>query len=800
MKKVLSLVLVIAMVLSSMSFALASTFEDIADTDYAEAIETLTALDVVTGYEDGTYRPEKVVTRAEMAKLMVEILGYGDLVSGSKSNFSDTQGHWADPWIAIAAGRNIVKGDGDGKFRPDAIVSYNEAITMVVRGLGYSDESNELASMTWPTNFKLKAADLGLTKDVKMLADGADRGGVAQLLYNALEAVIVTVNSDGDVVKSTVQVEEDDNIVTKYVKLLSKIAVNENIDITSDSIDPDHKNYLGDKVDLEPYMFQNISAYLNDDDEVVYIDDVNVLTFTGTVTDIGEDFIEVENADDDEYKFKLTEDTIDFLYNSEEADYADGLLLVDETEVTVVLDAEDDDKLKDDTYDVKGIVAKQASGYVQVEETYVKDELQLDVIYLPEDDEEVDFAKLTIKGDATELADIEEDDVLTVYVPLDDDTDDYFDKEAASKMTIVVTRDVVEGKVSKINSDNEAYINGTYHELNGVTLESGDEGLFYLDHAGKIFSFEEEGSAGPGNYALVLDVTNGYQSASDDGVVLADPKVKLMTASGEEITYVLDYEDLGDIVNDSAQNIVVSLAEGNLVEYDLNSDNEIDELTVDSDSTRTYRTIKTDVNSFNLASSVVIFNVPDNDVDDAEVITADDLDEKSVTGYKVIDSDEIVVLIVTDGAVGQSGIYAIITDDAGKAYDEDEEKEVKLYTAYVNGEEVEYFAHKDIESGIAAGNDVVKLTLSNGKLKESDVVTGSAVMAAGVASNSRVSGSITTTGDKVYFLANDVVVYVIEADGDVVFGSKSDIRNSEFKVYDTVDNDGDYDIVVVFED
>jgi S-layer family protein len=730
---------------------------------------------------------------------MVEILGYGDLVSGSKSNFSDTQGHWADPWIAIAAGRNIVKGDGDGKFRPDAIVSYNEAITMAVRGLGYTDESNELASMTWPTNFKLKAADLGLTKDVKMLADGADRGGVAQLLYNALEAVLVTVNSDGDVVKSTVQIEEDDKVVTKYVKLLSKIATNENIDITPDSIDPDHKNFLGDKVDLEPYMFQNISAYLNDDDEVVYVDDVNVLTFTGTVTDIGEDFIEVENADEDEYTFILSGSAIDFLYNGEEADYADGLLLVDEAEVTVVLDAEDDDKLKDDIYEVEGIVAKQASGYVQVEDTYVKDELQLDVIYLPEDDDEVDFANLTVKGDATELADIEEDDVLTVYVPLDDDTDDYFDKEAASKMTIVVTRDVVEGKVSKINSDMEAYINGTYYELNGVTLTSGDEGVFYLDHAGKIFSFEEEGSSDPGNYALVLDVTNGYQSAAEDGVVLAEPKVKLLTASGEEITYVLDYEDLEDIVDDSAQTLVVDLEEGDLVEYDLNSDDEIDELTVDSDDTRTYNKIKTDVNSFNLASSVVIFNVPSNVTDDAEVITADDLDEKSVTGYKVVDSDEIVVLIVTDGAVGQSGIYAIITDDAGKAYDEDEEKEVRLYTAYVNGEEVEYFAHKDIESGIAAGDDIVKLTLSNGKLKEADVVTGSAVKA-GVASNNRVSGSIKDTDGKVYFLASDVVVYVIEADGDVKVGAKSDIRNSEFKVYDTVDNDLDYDIVVVFED
>jgi hypothetical protein len=115
MKKVLSLVLVIAMVLSSFSFAFAANFEDV-EGDYEDAINTLVALGVVTGYEDGTFKPERVVTRAEMAKLIVEILGYGDLVAGSKSNFADTQGHWADPWIALAAGRGLVIGTGYFRF------------------------------------------------------------------------------------------------------------------------------------------------------------------------------------------------------------------------------------------------------------------------------------------------------------------------------------------------------------------------------------------------------------------------------------------------------------------------------------------------------------------------------------------------------------------------------------------------------------------------------------------------------------------------------------------------------------
>ncbi len=803
MKKVLSLVLVIAMVLSSFSFAFAANFEDV-EGDYEEAVNVLTALGVVTGYEDGTFRPERIVTRAEMAKLIVEILGYGDLVSGAKSNFADTQGHWADPWIALAAGRGLVIGTGDGNFTPDRQVSYDEAITMVVRALGYTDDSNELKNMTWPTNFKVKASELDLLDGVKTLAGGADRGGVAQLLFNALEAILVTIDTDGNVVYVKDANKEDK-------PLLSRLAEkNDDFDVLPVHADPEHKDYKGDVVDLYEYMYQNITVY-EKDDVVVFVKGVNSLVFTGTVTAVTTGSITIEDENEDEFEFDIpTEAAIDFMYNRGTHEYANELLIADEAQVTVVLEGEDGDKIKDGL-EVFAVVATQASGYVRVEDVYDEDELTLDVIYLPKDGKVVDTDNLVVKGDADSLEDIEEDDVLGIFVPLKDGDDKYFDSKAADKMTIIVARETVEGKVTK-QTGSDYYIDGKAYKVNdeGDDIAVGDEGVFFLDHNGKIFAFDEEGKSTPGNYGLVIDKTDGYRTATSGGVVLAEAKVKLLTASGEEITYVIDKkayvaddDDDTVVVTENGQYLDVNLVVGDIIEYKLNSDKEINKiLMVDKKVGRDFDLVKTNANSFKLAKNAVLFNVPDEDYEDAAVVTKEDLDPKEITAYRIYDGTEIVVLLVSEGIEGETGTFALITKNDGWAYDEDEEDTVRLYTAYVDGKKVEYLAHLEaVEDPFDVDFLVYELKLTNGKLKDLVPVA----VTTGTAINQRITDSISVVGgDEPVFLADDVVVYVLKYDDNdnLTFdkvGVKNDIRGKYFEAYDVYgDEDGDYDIVVVW--
>ena len=138
MKKVLSFVLVLSMILGSFGMAFAAA-PDVAGIKYEDAVTALTELGVVAGYKDGSYKPENIVTRAEMATFIIKAMGLADYAVG-KADFSDMEGHWANPFVAYAVSLGFVKGNTDGTFAPDATVSYDQAITMLVQALGYKAE------------------------------------------------------------------------------------------------------------------------------------------------------------------------------------------------------------------------------------------------------------------------------------------------------------------------------------------------------------------------------------------------------------------------------------------------------------------------------------------------------------------------------------------------------------------------------------------------------------------------------------------------------------------------------------
>ncbi len=192
---------------SSAGAAATTTFTDIYDTNVAQAAETLRLLGIVSGTGGTAFSPDRALTRAEFCKLAVELMGNGDKVAAqmNRTVFQDVPStHWARGYIAVATQGTttgsgdtatttpgIIRGDAYGNFNPDRAITYGEAVTILVRILGYGDSD---VGMVWPDGYLAKAAELEITKGLNLSADSTITRGQAALM---MEHLLFTNGKDG---------------------------------------------------------------------------------------------------------------------------------------------------------------------------------------------------------------------------------------------------------------------------------------------------------------------------------------------------------------------------------------------------------------------------------------------------------------------------------------------------------------------------------------------------------------------------------------------------------------------------
>lgn len=128
-------------------------YSDVAsDNWYNNAVSTLTNSGVLDGYADGTFRPDRAITRAEFAKMAVSF--YNERGEYEVDAFPDIAEHWARDYINCAAELGIIQGYEDGTFRPDQPITRAEAMQIMNNVLGrYPDKDHLLDGMImWEDN------------------------------------------------------------------------------------------------------------------------------------------------------------------------------------------------------------------------------------------------------------------------------------------------------------------------------------------------------------------------------------------------------------------------------------------------------------------------------------------------------------------------------------------------------------------------------------------------------------------------------------------------------------------------
>lgn len=193
-KRILSLLLAVctAVTLLAVPAAAADTvnFADISDRDTAMAVESLRLMGVLDGYGDGSFRPYATLTRAQFCKMAVYVMDGSDELGrySTVTIFPDVKpSHWAASYINMAAkGKGIIAGYADGKFHPDQTVTVGQAVTILLRLLGYKDEN---IGGIWPQSYVSQAATIGLTDGVSTDGYAAlSRGQAARLFLNLLRS------------------------------------------------------------------------------------------------------------------------------------------------------------------------------------------------------------------------------------------------------------------------------------------------------------------------------------------------------------------------------------------------------------------------------------------------------------------------------------------------------------------------------------------------------------------------------------------------------------------------------------
>ena len=250
-----------------------AAFTDQADFDVdIDVVNTLVGLGVIDGYDDGSFRPEATVTRAEMAKMIYVIrTGRSDAsaYNNDATTFTDISDHWARGYIKYCQSMGIIAGKSTTSFDPDATVTTQEAAKMLLVTLGYNAEKAGLEGTTWGQKTTALADENGLLEDVNCgTTQGMPRQYAAQLLYNAIFTPTV-VYRDGEYTNLDVLGNKNPTIGVKYMDLsqhegtLTAVSYNEDKDeftYTVDDKNAETKDDFSTSADYTEFYQMNVNV------------------------------------------------------------------------------------------------------------------------------------------------------------------------------------------------------------------------------------------------------------------------------------------------------------------------------------------------------------------------------------------------------------------------------------------------------------------------------------------------------------------------------------------------------------
>ncbi|MDR1102060.1 MAG: S-layer homology domain-containing protein [Clostridiales bacterium] len=568
----------------------AATYSDVSDAD-KEAVEVLSAFKIIQGYEDGTFRGEGTITRSEFAAVADRLMGYEDLSKVQVDTiFPDVPStHWASGYVATAQQQGIINGFPDGNFYPEELVTYEQAVKMLMCVLGYEPMAAETG---YPTGYLYAAAQAGVTTGFSgTIGAGASRSLVANLTYNALNADLMerVVWGTGD---KNYAVNPNKSALTEYlngVRVKDYVSNNEynSADLGKVELGTSSTAYYVGTTNVADYLGQRVIAYatrpkLSTDPRTIV---AVVPDKTATRFDIAEELIaSVEAIAGTSHGYKVT------YYTDPIADKTSSFTFTNNANLVL------DGSKSTDRYLVEGgspaptTLPKPANLiFVRNEDSTTTDydrviATQYESIVV----KSVSASGKTIKIDDKEYAtskngtisyDIKKDKYMTLVDTLGEEVDpeDLTEGDVITYATYKRSnRTYYRGVVGSTSIDGTvdddatrggasfAEIDDTVYTVVKGRIKSGSEGKFILDNNGRIVDFDKDIS-NKGAYGVISDVGTGTS-------------LTVVDTTGEEIELTLASKvsvNDGSKVTPTAVRGNGSFAVGKLISYVTDSANKV---------------------------------------------------------------------------------------------------------------------------------------------------------------------------------------------------------------------------------
>ena len=574
-----------------------AAFTDSADIKATEAVDMLTALGVIDGFEDGSFQPNGTVTRAQMAK-MIYVLRTGNsdasAYNDEKSSFTDINGHWARGYIKYCQSLGIIAGKSNTKFVPNEKVSAQEAAKMLLVTLGYNAQKAGLVGTGWASKTNALADEAGLLEDVNTSFTAAcPRQYAAQLIYNAIDAKTVVLR-DGEYTDETAMGVANKTIGEKYMGLKKTVGTLSSFSKTSgkdtyemsltdinenDSSTKYETSFTKVEKDYASLKYKTVKVLYKAKDDVygVFATDDNTST-TGVLADLKMDSDKKVKLDGTKYDLASTTTV-----------YVDGVKVTTDGEKTIkdwVTKYGDGGSNKFAKPYLKGtkveLLATDGSSDYSILNVTTYEIGKVSYVGS-------DYINVTTKGGvATQSVKRSDDDF---NYPSDIKKDDYVvvTKEGnyADKKGLIEKATVVEGKVQSTKGDNKVQINDNWYTMasDDVTAPKLNARVMLVVVNGYAY-YVDTVTVGTDDIALLVDAgaNSGVSSKKEARLIFADGTDKIV----EIKKYWEDDSTKGEVIQAGTDYLKTPI----LVTYDVSKD--VYTLTkVDADDTAGYDTYVT---------------------------------------------------------------------------------------------------------------------------------------------------------------------------------------------------------------